>query len=719
MPYLTANEGKIISMRVYEFSKEHEIPTKELLNALQTAGFSIASHMSVLTPAALDFLNEKLVKKTLSSAPQAALRTEPAPARQVSQAKAPKVPLPSPTVPTSQASMTTPQEQQVNAQERQAIKQESILSASVLKPALSSPIKPAAAKPLTAASDSFFLEEMTVADAATGLGKAVTDVILTLLKWGIVSNKNQLLTQEQVSRVATHYGVAATPRPAVKKVETSKVASTSDEHSPERLPVVVVMGHVDHGKTTLLDFIRKTRIAAKEKGGITQHLGAYQAQTPHGNVVFLDTPGHEAFSKIRSRGLKVADIAILVIAADDGIMPQTVEAIKTAQSMQVPIIVAINKIDKADKARIEVIKQSLSQYNLIPEEWGGQVIIAPISAKTGAGIDKLLELIVLQSQLMELKAQVDVPGQGYVLESRLEKGRGAVATVLLSNGTLSVGDFFIAGSTSGKVSSMMDYAGERVMQVGPSIPVSVAGFNEVPHAGDLFEAISKGDYHYAKNRPTGERAAAVHRTAGKHIINLLIKTDTDSSKEALVESIAKMNKKLEKPYSIVHASLGPVSESDAILAADTGARIVTLHVKTEPNALALIQRLAVPIESYDIIYKLLEAMQEFADRQKEVKLVLSKVGEALVRKVFDIKNVGVIAGAYVREGIFSRDGVVVAWRGNRKLAEGKITSLQRDKKTVKEVHTGYECAFMVENFNEWAIDDRVECFVMVPDKSKK
>lgn len=681
-------------MRVYEFAKEQGLQAKELLQLLKENGFSLASHMSVLPDDALKFL-EKKFKKEVAVAPSAPKKIEPEVAAQPSKPavvqppkkeesqKEKKVHIPSTT------SANKPTYQEKTFQPKEEPKKELEIS----------------------------LTPMTLSEAAEKMQRSTSDLILTLLKWGILSNKNQLLPIDLISRLAEQYQVKVVrPVEKAKEEEQKKAAVVAGQELKERVPVVVVMGHVDHGKTSLLDFIRKTRVAAKEKGGITQHLGAYEAQTSQGNVVFIDTPGHEAFSKIRIRGTRVADVVVLVVAADDGIMPQTIEALKHAQSMKVLIVVAINKIDKVDKSRIDVVKRELAtQFHLLPEEWGGDTLFVPISAKTGAGIDTLLEMIVLQAQMMELKADVHGSALGFVLESKLEKGRGPVATLLTHQGVLKVGDYFVSGNTTGKVSSIIDSHGARITEVMPSQPALVAGFSELPNAGDNFEVVSKEVYLKAKQSAEEQkRPSATRRLGTENAITLLIKTDSNSSKEALVESIEKLSKKSEKGFLILQSGIGSVSESDIMLAADTHSRIVTLHVKVEPNAISLAQRLGVSISSFDIIYKLLEHLQDTVDSMKTVKMVKTKIGEASVRKVFDIKNLGVIAGAYVKEGIFSREGTVVVYRGSKKVGEGKITSLQRDKNMVKEVHTGFECAFMVDNFKEWQIDDRVECFLERP-----
>lgn len=686
-------------MRVYEYSKESGVSSKELLELLQKNGFTVKSHMSVLSQDELSFLVKHYNKSAVVAQPEQ-------PSKKDLEEKKPE-PI------KKEVPAQTPQPKQAQMQHQsQAIRKES-KPAYAAKPAYEKPVRSQQAEPQIT---EIIIDNMTVGDVSVKLGKGVTDVILTLLKWGVVANKNQMLAADVVERLADHYQIKAV-RPSSKKQEVTKeqIAAQATGEKAERAPVVVVVGHVDHGKTTLLDFIRKTRVAAKEKGGITQHLGAYSAHTAHGPVVFLDTPGHEAFSKMRVRGIKVADVVILVVAADDGIMPQTIEAIKHAKSMEVPIVVAINKVDKVDSQRLEIIKRQLAQHDLLPEEWGGSVVCVPISAKLGTGIDQLLEMIVLQSQLMELKGDVAGFAKGYVLESKIEKGRGAVATVLTQHGKIKIGDYFVCASgVVGRVSSLVDSAGQRLKEAGPSQPVQVAGFDGLPEAGDYFEVVSKEQQRKAVI-PQDKKSTSSRVLAPENSIKIIVKTDTNSSKEALLESIEKLSKKAEKGFAIVQASVGDVSESDIDFAADTGSKIITLHVKVDSNAHIVAQKLGVAIHSYDIIYKLLESLEEMTQAAKQVKMVRKKIGEANVLRIFDIKNIGVIAGCYVKEGRFSKDGTVKILRGNKVVGEGKIQSLQRDKKTVKEVHTGFECAFLVDGFNEWQVDDRVECYLEVPE----
>lgn len=560
------------------------------------------------------------------------------------------------------------------------------------------------------------LTPMTVAQIAQKANKPVSEVILTLLKQGIVSTRNQVLSEKVVGQLAQIYGLNVIEKPKKPQAENTfqeknKVAEEGTWQ--ERMPVVVVIGHVDHGKTTLLDFIRKTRVAAKEKGGITQHLGAYEAHTGHGDIVFLDTPGHEAFSIMRMRGIRVADIAILVVAADDGVMPQTIEAIKSAKAVGLPIIVAINKIDKAMEQQLEVVKRQLAQHDLVPEEWGGSTVCVPISAKVGTGVSELLDVIILQSQLMDLKANISVPARGYVLESKLEKGRGPVATVICSHGVLKVGDYFIAGNTSGKVNSLVNSYGNQIKQIKPSEPAQVAGFSQLPSPGDVFQIVTqeeakKGNIDQAISGLRSETFAK--HIAGEATINIIIKADNASSKEALISSIDRLSSKMPKKFHIIYAGVGDIGESDVALASPTNSIIYGFHVKNQPSALDAISKSSVTIKHFNIIYKLLEDLELLAEAGKPVKMVSKKIGEALILKVFDIKGLGKIAGAVVKSGRFIKDGKVIVFRGKHKIGEGQIKGLQRERKAVKEVHTGFECAFLVDGFDAWEMDDRVECY---------
>jgi len=548
-------------------------------------------------------------------------------------------------------------------------------------------------------------------------GISASDVILSLLKEGKAYAKNHLLLEEDILKLCALYEIEVIDPVAQKKDALGGKISLSKENAEKRLPVVVVMGHVDHGKTTLLDFVRKSRVAAKEKGGITQHLGAYKVSTGHGDLVFLDTPGHEAFSKIRRRGASVADIAILMIAADDGIMPQTLESIKAIKALDIPVIVAINKIDRVDEQRIEVVKRQLTQYDMLPEEWGGNIVCVPVSAKEGKGVDYLLEMIVLQADMMDLKASLTVPVQGYVLESKLLKGRGPVATVLCQQGVLKIGNHFQAGEVLGKVVSLTDSSGSNLKEVGPSTPVQVAGFSSLAPIGGLFKVITESDYKKARalfGKTSSSMGARLGASNDLQKFNMILKADTHSSLEAIFDAIKKFSKKEVKEIVMIRSGIGNISESDALLAESTGAIIVGFGVKTEHNALLCARRTKVTILPFDIIYKLLEEIEKLAVRKKVIKMVLTKIGQATVLKIFDIKKIGVIAGCVVNEGTFSEKGIVAVIQNRKEVARGKIKSLQRDKKKVKEVHTGFECAFIVQGFEEWQEGDIAECYVERP-----
>jgi len=671
-------------MRIYEYAKKHNVSSKRLLAMLADGGFEFKTHMAALSPESLDFLNKKLgISKDVSEPKK---KEDKMPLKQPKRRKAEQL---------KKRDVVVEKEVKALRQAQDERSKEVCVTQKIV-------VRP-----------------MSLTQLSEEMCKPATGVILTLLKWGVVCTKNQVLPEDLVSRLAEHYEIETEAVSAKKEPEElKKEAAPKGAKLQDRYPVVVVMGHVDHGKTTLLDFIRKARVAAKEKGGITQHLGAYEVELPQGGIVFLDTPGHEAFSKIRMRGAHAADIAVLVIAADDGIMPQTVEAINHAKAMEVPIVVAINKMDRVDSSRIEAVKQGLTKHDLLPEDWGGDVVCVPISAKLGQGIDHLLDMIILQSQLMELKADKDVPARGYVLESKQEKGLGPVATLICQHGVAKIGDFFICGETFGKITSLVSSAGKRVQSVAPSIPAQVSGFDSLPEAGDFFEVVSPQQYRKARlgkieRKPTMSRLLVA---GAKKDINIIVKADSDSSKEALLMSIEKISKKLDRGFNVVHSAVGNISESDIDLAAISESVIVGLHIKPEAKAASVAQKLGVDIKLFDIIYKLVEYLQELSESKKETKKEIKKVGEAVVLRVFKIKNVGVIAGCLVRDGVFSRGAKIVALRGGKKIGEGKITSLQREKKTVKEAHAGFECGFIVEGFDDWEVDDTVECYQEVAEK---
>ncbi|KKP28165.1 MAG: Translation initiation factor IF-2 [candidate division TM6 bacterium GW2011_GWF2_30_66] len=674
-------------MRIYEYAKNNNKTSKELLSLLEEGGFDFPSHMSVMTDESISFLDEKL---------SVSIGKKDVVLKKIEKNSSVNI-----GVETDKASVATvkPSEKAVEIK-KEIIKEVVVEKSPILEKKLE-------------------LKPMLLSDFAIEVGKPATVVILTLLKWGVVCAKNQILSKDVVERLAKHYLIPCEAPIIVKKGEKIEKGLRQKEVGVDhRLPVVVVMGHVDHGKTTLLDFIRKTRVAAKEKGGITQHLGAYEVETPHGGIVFLDTPGHEAFSKIRMRGAKVADIAILVVAADDGVKPQTMESIKHANSVGLPIIIALNKVDKAKPEQIDRAKQELSKQGLLVEDWGGETVCANISAKLGQGIDHLLEMIILQSQMMELKTDKKANPKGYVLESKIQKGRGIVATLILQHGVASVGQFFVCGKTCGRITSAVSSYGAPLKAFGASIPVQISGFEELPEAGDSFEVVSQQEYKKARQGKSDLLAEApkVVTVSDKASFNLIVKADSDSSKEALLWVIEDLSKGLEKGFKVLHASVGDINESDIELASISNSLIVGLHVKAESKSTSLAQQLSVSLNLFDIIYNIVDFLREYSESRKEVKKEKRKSGQATVLRVFDIKNVGVIAGCIVNEGVFTRGSKIVAFRRDKKIGEGTIKSLERDKKSVKEVHAGFECGFIIDGFSAWEVDDRVECYVEVISK---
>ena len=690
-----------MAIRVYEISKKMEISNKDLIKILHDKGFDVPSHMSVLSDEALKFLDT--LKKDVSSSKR---KIGPMPSNinnKLEQKKTVNI------ITSEVINSDLPIKKMAEPKASQVVSQ-------TISQAVSPVISPSTEKKIIPQSveNTITIASMTVGEFAQKADKPLSEVILTLIRQGTLATKNNLLNEKTVAQLAESYGlIVEAPKTSKVFMGEKRVEVKGHGKKEERLPIVVIMGHVDHGKTTLLDYIRKTRVAAKEKGGITQHLGAYEVTTPQGGIVFLDTPGHEAFSMMRIRGAKVADIAVLIVAADDGVMPQTIEAIKQAKAAELPIIVAINKMDKATPQQVEVVRKQLAQHDLVLEDWGGTTVSVKLSAKTGAGVDELLDVLILQSKLMELEAHPDMLAQGFVLESKIEKGRGPVATVICHNGTLRLGDNFIAGSTYGKVNSLINSAGERVEYILPSVPVSVGGFHELSRVGDEFKVVASANQ--IKNNKVLAQKTILRQVPSKGAINLIIKTEGASSQEALLTAISKISIKLKKEFYIVHAGIGAITESDVTLASDTKSLIYGIHVKIDSIAQVLSQKLNVTVKLFDIIYKLLENLESLVESGKPVKIIKKKIGEASVLKIFDIKNLGVIAGAQVTSGRFSKDGTVVILRGKQKVGEGSIKSLQRDRKTVKEVHTGFECAFLINGFDAWEVNDKVECYLEEPE----
>jgi len=570
-------------------------------------------------------------------------------------------------------------------------------------------------------------EEITVGELASRMKKTASEVIRQLIKLGTMAAVNQTIDYDTAALVAMEMGCKV-EKEVVVTIEERLIddhTDTADELVP-RSPVVVVMGHVDHGKTSLLDYVRHAKVAAGEAGGITQHIGAYTVEINGKPITFLDTPGHAAFTSMRARGAMCTDIAILVVAADDGIMPQTIEAISHAKAAQIPIIVAINKMDKhgADPDRI---KQQIMKYDLIPEEYGGDTIMVPISAKTGMGVDQLLEMVTLTAEMLELKANPNRAAKGTVIEARLDKARGPIATLLVQNGTLHQGDIIIAGTSVGRVRVMTDDKGRTVQKAGPSVPVEVTGLGEVPGAGDTFNAVEdeRMARQLVEQRKTEEKAAEAKQQSKVTLENLfaqiqqgemkeldiIVKADVQGSAEAVKTSLEKISNE-EVRVKVIHASVGAISESDVLLAATTGAIIVGFNVRPDAAAAASAQRSKVDMRMYRVIYDCIDEIEAamkgmLAPKYREVIL-----GHAEVRQTYKVSAIGTVAGCYVKDGKVTRDAQVRVLRDNIVIHEGEIGSLQRFKDSVKEVAANYECGMSIDKFNDIKVGDIFECFTM-------
>lgn len=571
-------------------------------------------------------------------------------------------------------------------------------------------------------------DEIAVGELASRLKKTGAEVVKQLMKLGVMASLSQNIDFETASLVAMEFG-AKVERQVVVTIEERLIDESvdSDENLLLRDPVVVVMGHVDHGKTSLLDYIRNANVVSGEAGGITQHIGAYRVKVQDRHITFLDTPGHAAFTSMRARGASITDIAILVVAADDGIMPQTIEAINHAKAAEVPIVVALNKMDK-EASEPERIKQQLTEYGLVPEEWGGETIVCPVSAKTGEGIDHLLEMVVLQADVRELKANPDRAARGTVIEAKLDKGRGPVATVLVQNGTLKQGDIVIAGKTVGRIRAMTDDKGRKLEEAGPSVPAEIIGLSEVPEAGDVFHTVA--DERMARElvsqRKQQEKDGGVQAPVAKvsledlyaqiqqgqvKDLNLIVKADVQGSAEALKASLEKISNE-EVRVRVIHSGVGVINVSDVLLASTASAIIVGFNVRADASATQNAERSNVDIRYYRVIYDCIEEIESSMRGMLAKKFHEVKLGEAEVRQVFKATNIGTIAGSYVREGKIVRSAQVRIVRDGIVVHEGDIASLKRFKDDAREVASGYECGISLEKYTDIKEGDIIEAFTM-------
>ena len=572
-------------------------------------------------------------------------------------------------------------------------------------------------------------ETITVANLAQKMAVKAAEVIKVLMKLGTMVTINQVLDQETAMIVVEEMGHVAK---RAKLDDPESFLSEAEQHpgaavAEPRAPVVTVMGHVDHGKTSLLDYIRRTRVASGEAGGITQHIGAYHVETPRGMITFLDTPGHEAFTAMRARGARVTDIVILVVAADDGVMPQTIEAIHHAKAAKVPIVVAVNKIDKPE-ANPERIRQELASQSVVPEQWGGDTMFVDVSAKSGAGIDSLLESVLLQAEVLELKAPKAAPGKGIVIESRLDKGRGPVATMLIQSGTLKRGDIVLAGAVFGRVRAMLDENAHAINEAGPSIPVEVQGLSDVPQAGE--EVMVLGDERRAREialfrqgkfrdvKLAKQQAAKLEgmfdqmATGGSKTLSMIIKADVQGSQEALSHALQKLSTE-EVRVNLVHSGVGAITESDINLALASNAVVIGFNTRADNIAKKLIAAHGVDVRYYNIIYDAVDEVKAALSGMLAPEKKETVTGMIEVRQVFHISKVGTVAGCYVLEGVVRRSSQVRVLRDNIVIHTGELDSLKRFKDDVREVKGGFECGLSVRNFNDLKISDQLEAFEVV------
>ena len=571
-------------------------------------------------------------------------------------------------------------------------------------------------------------DEIGVGELASRMKKTGAEVVKTLMKNGVMASLSDIIDFDTAAIIAEEMGCKV-EKEVIVTIEERLIDTAEDKEEDllPRAPVVVVMGHVDHGKTSLLDYIRNAHVAAGEAGGITQHIGAYQVEVQGKPITFLDTPGHEAFTAMRARGAMITDVAILVVAADDGIMPQTVESINHAKAAKIPVIVAINKMDKPE-ANPERIKEQLTKYELVPEEWGGETIICPISAKTGEGIDNLLEMVNLTAEMQELKANPNRSAHGAVIEARLDKGRGPVATLLVQNGTLHQGDVIIAGTAVGRVRAMTNARGEKLTEAGPSVPVEIIGMSEVPGAGDDFHAVAdermarelveqrKHEQKMAASGPVGQKVSLEDlfsqiKQGEMKELDIIVKADVMGSAEAVKASLEKLSNE-EVRVRVIHCAVGAINESDVMLATTSNAIIVGFNVRPDNNAKESAARNKVDMRMYRVIYDCINEIETamkgmLAPKFKEVEL-----GQAEVREVFRITNVGMVAGCYVTNGKMQRGAQMRLLRDNVVIYDGSIASLQRFKDSVKEVAAGYECGITFEKFQDIKQGDVIEAFLM-------
>ncbi|WP_121639887.1 translation initiation factor IF-2 [Virgibacillus sp. Bac330] len=698
-------------MRVYEYAKQNNLSSKAVVAFLKEQDIDVTNHMSTISPNTIALLDKKfkVQKQEKEESKQQKMEKQSDNQSNSKQSQTHKQNKPN--------HSQRPKKQQQKPQGKQVKKGKANTKAQPKQSTMEKET-PKAMK---------YHGTLTVSELADKLNKEASEIIKKLMFLGVMATKNQDLDDDSIELICAEFGVEVEKEIILEDTDLDKyVAEDKPEDMVERPAVVTIMGHVDHGKTTLLDSIRHTKVTAGEAGGITQHIGAYQVENDGKKITFLDTPGHAAFTSMRSRGAQVTDVAILVVAADDGVMPQTVEAINHAKAAEVPIIVAVNKMDK-EAANPDRVMQELTEYGLVPEDWGGDTIFVNLSAIKGEGIDELLEMIVLVSEIEELKANPSNTAFGTVIDAQLDKGRGSVATLLVQNGTLHVGDSLVVGNTHGRVRAMVNDVGQRVTEAGPSTPVEITGLNGVPEAGDQFLVFK--DEKKARQIGEARQQKKIQESRSEQTkvslddlfeqikqgemkeINIIIKADVQGSAEALASSLRKIEVEGVN-IKIIHTGVGAITESDVILAAASNAIVIGFNVRPDANAKKAIDREKVDVRLHRVIYKAIEeveaAMKGLLDPEYEEKVI----GQAEVRETFKVSKIGTIAGSYVTDGKITRDAGVRLVRNGVVQFEGEIAALKRFKDDVKEVAQNYECGITIKNFNDIKEGDIIEAFIM-------
>lgn len=713
--------GSMSKQRIYEYAKSLNIKSKDIIDELKKSGVEVSNHMQTLEDDQIKTLDQAFKKSNTSSEQKDAKKNNNASTQQQKKDQ-PKQ--------NNKKNNTSKQPQQKNngnAKNNKNNKRNHKNNKQNRNNKQKQAQQPTEPKEMP--SKITYTEGITVGELAEKLGVDSSEIIKKLFLLGIMANINQSLDIEALELVASDYGVELEEEVVIDDNDLSIYFDDieNDEDASERPAVVTIMGHVDHGKTTLLDSIRNTRVTEGEAGGITQHIGAYQIENNDKKITFLDTPGHAAFTTMRARGAQVTDITILVVAADDGVMPQTIEAINHAKEAEVPIIVAVNKIDKPT-ANADRVMQELTEYNLIPEDWGGDTIFVPLSALSGEGIDDLLEMIGLVAEVQELKANADKAAVGTVIEAELDKSRGPAASLLVQNGTLHVGDAIVVGNTHGKVRAMVNDLGKRIKTAGPSTPVEITGLNDVPQAGDRF-VVFKDEKKARRIGEAREQESIIQqRQESKNVtldnlfeqmkqgemkdLNVIIKGDVQGSVEALAASLMKIDVEGVN-VRIIHTATGAINESDVTLANASNGIIIGFNVRPDAGAKRAAEAENVDMRLHRVIYNVIEeieaAMKGMLDPEYEEKVI----GQAEVRQTFKVSKVGTIAGSYVTEGKITRDSSVRIIRDGVVLFEGELDTLKRFKDDAKEVAQGYECGITIEKFNDIKEGDIIEAYIMV------